>query len=37
MIDSGKRVVVFLDNGADASVAPYLIDEFTNMWEDPFS
>ena len=37
MIDSGKRVVVFLDNGADSTAAPYLIDEFTNMWEDPFS
>lgn len=37
MIDSGKRVVVFLDNGADYSAVPYLMDEFTNMWEDPFS
>lgn len=25
MIDSGKRLVTFLDNGADASI-PYLID-----------
>ncbi|RDB28760.1 PI-PLC X domain-containing protein 1 [Hypsizygus marmoreus] len=37
MIDSGKRLVTFLDNGADATVAPYLIDEFTNIWETAFN
>jgi hypothetical protein len=26
MIDSGKRLVTFLDNQADPTVAPYLID-----------
>lgn len=36
MIDSGKRLVTFLDNGADASI-PYLIDEFTNVWETAFN
>ncbi|KAL0951484.1 hypothetical protein HGRIS_008171 [Hohenbuehelia grisea] len=36
MIDTGKRLVTFLDNGADASV-PYLIDEFTNIWETEFN
>ncbi|EEB95538.1 hypothetical protein MPER_05475, partial [Moniliophthora perniciosa FA553] len=36
LIDSGKRLLTFLDNGADASV-PYLIDEFTNIWETQFS
>jgi len=36
MIDSGKRLVTFLDNGADASV-PYIIDEFTNVWETAFN
>jgi len=36
IIDSGKTLVTFIDNGADASVAPYLIDEFTNMWETAF-
>ncbi|TFK77308.1 PLC-like phosphodiesterase [Pluteus cervinus] len=35
MIDSGKRLVTFLDNGADPSI-PYLIDEFTNIWETAF-
>ncbi|KAK4055629.1 hypothetical protein OIV83_000175 [Microbotryomycetes sp. JL201] len=37
MIDSGKRVVNFLAQGADMSTAPYLLDEFTHMWETPFS
>jgi len=36
MIDSGKRVVTFLDNQADFSQVPYIIDEFTNVWESPF-
>lgn len=35
MIDSGKRLVTFLDNGADPTV-PYLLDEFTNIWETAF-
>jgi len=36
MIDSGTRLVTFLDNGANTAVVPYLIDEFTNIWESPF-
>lgn len=36
MIDSGKRLVTFLDNGASPSI-PYLIDEFTNIWETAFN
>lgn len=36
MIDSGKRLVTFLDNGADATI-PYLIDEFTNIWESAYN
>ncbi|KAA1468038.1 PLC-like phosphodiesterase [Dentipellis sp. KUC8613] len=36
MIDSGKRLVTFLDNGADFTSIPYLIDEFTNVWETAF-
>jgi len=36
MIDSGKRLLTFLDNGADPSI-PYLIDEFTNIWETAFN
>jgi len=35
MIDSGQRLLTFLDNGANPTV-PYLIDEFTNIWETAF-
>ncbi|KAK7059192.1 hypothetical protein VNI00_001819 [Paramarasmius palmivorus] len=37
LIDSGKRMLTFLDNGADSSTVPYLLDEFTNIWETQFS
>jgi hypothetical protein len=36
MIDSGKRLVTFLDNGANFATIPYLLDEFTNIWESAF-
>jgi len=36
MIDAGKRVVTFLDSGADFTSVPYLNDEFTNIWETAF-
>jgi len=36
MIDSGKRLVTFLDNSADPTTVPYLLDEFTQIWETPF-
>jgi len=36
MIDSGKRLVTFLDNGADLTSVPYLIDEFSNIWETAY-
>jgi hypothetical protein len=29
MIDSGKRLVTFMDAGADFTAVPYIIDEFT--------
>lgn len=37
MILSGKRVVVFLDYQANQTEVPYVIDEFGNMFETPFS
>ncbi|KAL7281152.1 PLC-like phosphodiesterase [Trametes coccinea BRFM310] len=38
MIDSGKRVVVFLDAGADTDRSvPYILPEFPMIWETPFS
>lgn len=36
LITAGTRVVSFLAQGADVSTAPYLLDEFTNVWETPF-
>lgn len=36
LIDMGKRLLTFMDNSADASAAPYIIDEFTNIWETAF-
>jgi len=36
MIDSGKRLVTFMDAGADFTAVPYIIDEFTNVWETAF-
>jgi hypothetical protein len=36
MIDSGRRLVVFMDNGANDTNFPYLIPEFTNIWETAF-
>ncbi|TFK56708.1 PLC-like phosphodiesterase [Heliocybe sulcata] len=36
MIDSGKRLVTFMDASADFTSVPYIIDEFTNMWETAY-
>ncbi|KAF8183666.1 PLC-like phosphodiesterase [Pholiota molesta] len=37
LIDSGKRVVVFLDSGADTSSVNFILPEFEMIWETPFS
>ena len=36
MIDSGSRVVIFLDAGADQDIVDFILPEFTFMWETPF-
>ncbi|EFX02467.1 hypothetical protein CMQ_5828 [Grosmannia clavigera kw1407] len=36
MIDSRQRVVMMLDYKADETVYPWLLDEFSYMWETPF-
>jgi len=36
MINSGKRLVTFLDASANFTSVNYLIDEFTNIWETAF-
>ncbi|KAF8797822.1 PLC-like phosphodiesterase [Phlegmacium glaucopus] len=37
MIDSGKRVVVFLDAGANTAAVDFILPEFAMIWETPFS
>ncbi|KAK1754646.1 PI-PLC X domain-containing protein 1 [Echria macrotheca] len=36
MILSGQRVVMFLDYEANQTAFPWLLDEFSQMWETPF-
>lgn len=36
LIDSGKNVVVFIDNSADVSSVPYILPHFQNTWENPY-
>ncbi|KAF7307121.1 PLC-like phosphodiesterase [Mycena indigotica] len=36
LIDSGTRLISFLDNTANPAAVPYLIDEFTNIWETAY-
>jgi len=36
MLDSTKRVVVFMDKGAEDGAVPYLLQQFTMMWEDEY-
>ncbi|KAH8828100.1 PLC-like phosphodiesterase [Flagelloscypha sp. PMI_526] len=37
MIDSGKRVVVFMDSNADPSKVDFILPQFDMVWEPPFS
>lgn len=37
MILSGKRVVMFMDYNANQTAVPYILDEFTHIWETPYS
>jgi hypothetical protein len=37
MIISGKRVVTFIDYNFDTDTVPYMLWEFYNIWETPFS
>lgn len=36
MITAGTRLVTFMDNAANFASVPYIIDEFTNVWETAF-
>lgn len=37
MILSGKRMVFFMDYNANQTEVPYILDEFSHIWETPFS
>jgi len=36
MILQGKRVIIFMDYNADQAAVPWILDEFSQMWETPF-
>ncbi|KAI9570387.1 PLC-like phosphodiesterase [Boletus coccyginus] len=36
LIDSRKRLITFMDTSADFDSVPYIIDEFSNIWETPY-
>ncbi|TQV93943.1 hypothetical protein V2A60_003903 [Cordyceps javanica] len=36
LILRGKRVIMFLDYNANHTAAPWLLDEFSQVWETPF-
>ncbi|KAL8648827.1 MAG: hypothetical protein Q9210_004764 [Variospora velana] len=37
MILTQKRVVIFMDYNANQTAVPYILDEFSHLWETPFS
>lgn len=37
MILRNERLVLFMDYDANQTAVPYILDEFTHMWETPFS
>ena len=36
MILTGKRVVIFMDYNANQTAVPWILDEFSQLWETPF-
>ncbi|KAF4624332.1 hypothetical protein G7Y89_g13840 [Cudoniella acicularis] len=36
MILTGKRIVMFMDYEANQTAVPWILDEFSQMWETPF-
>lgn len=37
MILTGKRVVIFMDYDANPTQIPYILDQFSQLWETPFN
>lgn len=36
LLDTGKQLVVFMNSEANFEAAPFIIDEFSNIWEDAY-
>jgi len=36
LLESGRRLIVFMDKGAEDGSVPYLLPQFTMMWEDVY-
>ncbi|PWN22945.1 PLC-like phosphodiesterase, partial [Microstroma glucosiphilum] len=36
LIDAGTTVIAYMDNSANVSSVPYLLPEFSAMWENPY-
>ena len=36
LIESNQRAVIFMDYNADQTTVPYVLDEFSQLWETPF-
>lgn len=37
LIDNRQPIITFMTPGADFNSVPYIIDEFSNIWENPFN
>lgn len=37
LIISGKRVLMFMDYNANQTAVPYIMDQFSQLWETPYS
>jgi len=37
LINSGRRVVIFMDKGTNSLTVPYILSEFEHIWETPYS
>ena len=37
LILTGKRAIIFMDYNANQTQVPYILDEFSQLWETPFS
>ncbi|MCJ1295176.1 hypothetical protein MMC34_006738 [Xylographa carneopallida] len=36
LILKNQRAIIFMDSGANQTTVPYILDEFSQMWETPF-